>query len=246
MGGRQAQGMGKRSVGEAIGPLWTGLERGEEEAVHEARKLTRKVQAELRVADAPKKTKRAWRDLRRAVAGVRDLDAAGEHLAAALTDLKVPKREVTRFQKDWAAARQGAVQAMRLPAMPPTFERPGGWKRRVREALDSDRHELLQEGRAVLNSQDTALWHEWRKHLKRYRYTLETLDDSPRPLLDVLDGLGRMQDAEVARALLQAEPWLPAHRDALLKREEGAQQAAMAKVRAAWPALEAHLQGRPD
>jgi len=47
---------------------WEALERGEEGAVHEVRKLSRQAGAVLGALEAPKKIQRAWRALRRAVA----------------------------------------------------------------------------------------------------------------------------------------------------------------------------------
>ena len=51
------------------------------------------------------------------------------------------------------------------------------------------------------------------------RYTLELVGDSPAVLLSILDALGRMQDAEVVRGLLEEHSLLPDQREALLARE---------------------------
>ncbi|PTA66640.1 CHAD domain-containing protein [Deinococcus arcticus] len=84
--------------------------------------------------------------------------------------------------------------------------------------------------RKPYQAQDTGPWHEWRKHLKRYRFTAELTGDAPQAVLDVLEELGRLQDAQVAQDLLRAENWVPGHRDALLRREAGAQQQAQARA----------------
>lgn len=221
--------------------LWPALESGDPKAVHEARKLTRKAQAQLRISDSPKRTKRAWRDLRRAVAPVRDRDATGQHLMQALNDLDVPPAVREQFEQQWAAARQSRFAQVKLPEMPPPIKRSKHWKARVQEAIESDADELAREAGQVLESGPVEPWHEWRKHLKRYRYTLELTGDAPESLLQVLDQLGRMQDAQVAQELLAHEEWLPQYRDVLMKREAEAQRAAQARVRELWPALSEHL-----
>ena len=55
------------------------------------------------------------------------------------------------------------------------------------------------------------------------------------------DALGRMQDAEVVRGLLEEHSLLPDQREALLARELEARQTAQEQVRALWPELKAHL-----
>lgn len=51
--------MSRRSrAAERLKPLWDALRAGDPQAVHAARKLTRRAQAELRVAEAGKKTER--------------------------------------------------------------------------------------------------------------------------------------------------------------------------------------------
>ncbi|MFC4640385.1 CHAD domain-containing protein [Deinococcus hohokamensis] len=224
--------------------LWPALEEGDVKAVHEARKLTRKAQAQLRIASAPKRTKRAWRDLRRAVAPVRDRDASGQLLVMALKDLNVPQAVVAQFQAEWAEARQRAFAEVELPELPPPVKRPKQWKARVEEALCSDAHELTREASGVFATTTVEPWHEWRKHLKRYRYTTELTGEAPEALIQILEELGRMQDAQVVQELLNKEAWVPQYREALLRREADAQQKAQARVRELWPALRDYFAGQ--
>ncbi|MBZ9716056.1 CHAD domain-containing protein [Deinococcus multiflagellatus] len=222
--------------------LWPDLQQGDPKAIHEARKLTRKVQAQLRIASAPKRTKRAWRDLRRAVAPVRDRDAVGQHLLQALRELEVPPQALSDFEQAWAERRARTQAEVALPDLPPAVKRPKSWKARVKETLCSDAHELLREAEQVFQSPSTDPWHEWRKHLKRYRYTAELMGDAPEALLAVLEQLGRLQDAQVAQTILTEEDWVPQYREALLRREAEAQHHAQARVRDLWPALKAYLE----
>lgn len=230
-----------RKTAKSLEKLWPELATGQPEAVHQARKLTRKAQAELRIATAPKRVRRTWRELRRAVAPVRDRDAAGRHLVAALTRLGVSGEEVAAFQAAWAVGRQRRLAAVELPEPPPAVERPKRWRARVQEVLASDARALEQEALVVLESSDLELWHEWRKHLKRHRYTLELIGAAPKALLQVLEHLGRMQDAQVIQHLLVEEKWLPQFREALLAAEAAASRQAQADIRARWPALAEQL-----
>ena len=95
----------RASLGAQLSGMWPALVQGDPKAVHETRKLTRKVGAELSVTGAPKKVRRAWRDLRRAVAPLRDHDVAGEHLAAALEEQGRPPHEIADFRRDWQRRR---------------------------------------------------------------------------------------------------------------------------------------------
>lgn len=229
------------SLDERLGELWPRLTQGDPGAVHEARKLTRKVAAEQAVTGAPKKVRRAWRDLRRAVAPLRDHDVAGDHLAAALKEQGRPQSEITAFRRDWAAQREALLTQVQWPEQPPTLPRPGKFKRRARRALAHEAQDLLEDTPAVLRARRPDIWHEWRKALKHYRYTLELVDRSPEVLTETLDALGRMQDAEVVRGLLEQQNLLPDQRDTLLAREKKARTDAQKKVRTLWPQLEAHL-----
>ena len=221
--------------------LWPALEEGDVKAIHEARKLTRKAQAQLRIASAPKQTKRAWRDVRRAVAPVRDRDASGELLRTVLKDLNVPQEALDQFQTDWEAARQRTFAEVELPELPSAVNRPKHWKARVEEALCSDAHELIREANQVFQTTAVEPWHEWRKHLKRYRYTAELVGEAPDALLQVLEQLGRMQDAQVVQDLLNQEGWVPQYHEAILGREAAAQREAQDRVRELWPALHEEL-----
>ncbi|MEF2278871.1 CHAD domain-containing protein [Deinococcus sp. YIM 134068] len=234
--------MTKRSpTAERLEDVWPALRAGDPEAVHTARKLTRRAQAELRVAGARGRVRRAWRDLRRAAAPLRDHDVAGGHLRAALADLGAPETLLTRFGEEWAARRTALLAGTRWPEPPPAYDLKGGWKVRARKLAAEDADDLLAEGEAALASADTEMWHAWRKNLKRHRYTLGLLGDVPTPLTDVLDALGRLQDTEVTTALLRDDEGLRAllggYRDLLLVHEAAAGQAARAWVRALFPAF---------
>lgn len=224
--------------------LWPALKDGDVKAVHEARKLTRKAQAQLRIATAPKRTKRAWRALRRAVAPVRDLDASGQLLLSALKDLGVAETVIDQFQAEWTEARQRAFAEVALPDLPPAVKRPKQWKARVKESLCSDAHELTKEATLVLGTTAVESWHDWRKHLKRYRYTAELTGEAPEALLQILEQLGRLQDAQAVQGLLTKEAWLPQYREVLLGRETDAQHQAQARVRELWPALRDYFEGQ--
>lgn len=237
---------GFRNTAKALRTLWPSLEAGAPEALHQARKLTRRAQAQLRVVGAPGRTRRAWRKLRRAVAPVRDHDVAGQHLIGALNQLGAPPEEVAAFQAAWSARRRRLFAAVKLPEPPPRVKRPRRLKARVREVLEKDARALLREAAAVLGSGEPGRWHEWRKHLKRYRYTLELTSAAPASLLQVLEHLGRLQDAQVARELLSQDDWLPHHRDALMDAEAAAARQARAQVREAWPALAEELRSQAD
>ena len=227
-----------------LGALWPDLVQGDPKAVHEARKLTRKVAAELAVTGAPKKVRRAWRDLRRAVAPLRDHDVAGDHLAAALEEQGRPKREITAFRREWQERRAALLAGVQWPEMPPVSGRPDKFRRRARRALAHEAEALLGDTPGVLSAEDPTTWHEWRKALKHYRYTLELVGESPEVLTDTLDALGRMQDAEVVRGLLDERDLLPDQRGALLDRELVARHTAQDQVRALWPELKRHLKAQ--
>lgn len=237
-----------KTPSERLSKLLPGVQEGDPKAVHEARKLTRKVAAELALTDAPKKVRRAWRDLRRAVAPIRDRDAAGEHLRVALEELQAPATEVAAFEEGWQHLRAEALAALHLSKLTSNLSkdvpRPKHFKRKVRAALADQGAQILEAAPRVLRARKLGTWHEWRKALKQYRYTLELLEPAPTALTDVLDGLGRLQDAEVVLDILASETWLPHSRDALIAREKEARKEAQRKVRQAWPALEAQLQNK--
>lgn len=233
-----------KTPSERLNKLLPAVKDGDPKAIHEARKLTRKVAAELALTDAPKKVRRAWRELRRAVAPVRDRDAAGEHVRAALHELNASEGEIAAFEQDWDRKRAEALAAMNLPKLSKDVPRPKHFKRKVRAALAQQSAEILEAAPKVLRARTTETWHEWRKTLKHYRYTLELLEPAPNALIDVLDGLGRLQDAEVVLDILTGEAWLSHSKTALIQREKGARQEAQRQVRRAWPALEAVLQSR--
>ncbi|AFD24919.1 CHAD domain-containing protein [Deinococcus gobiensis] len=230
-----------RTPNRLLEDLWPALAQGDPQAVHEARKLTRKVAAELKLGDAPKKTRRAWRDLRRAVAPLRDRDVAFGHIGEALDELGQGGAGREAFAADWGRQRAEAVAALKLPKVPTDAPRPKHLGRRAREALTEQAGELLASGPGVLKARRPDTWHEWRKALKNYRYTLELLREPPDALKAVLDSLGRLQDAEVVLDILEHEPWLEGARADLIARERRIRLESRKEVRAQWPALEAHL-----
>ncbi|ANE43016.1 CHAD domain-containing protein [Deinococcus puniceus] len=234
----------KKTPGERLSKLLPAVQDGDPKAIHEARKLTRKVAAELALSDAPKKVRRAWRDLRRAVAPIRDRDAAGEHVRAALEELNASAAEIAAFEQGWQDKRAEALAALQLPKLIKDVPRPKHFKRKVRAALAEQSADILEAAPKVLRARKTETWHEWRKTLKHYRYTLELLEPAPSALTDVLDGLGRLQDAEVVLDILTGETWLPHSQNALITREKKARQESQRQVRQAWPALEAFLHSR--
>ncbi|WP_245808322.1 CHAD domain-containing protein [Deinococcus hopiensis] len=217
---------------------WDELCAGDEVAVHEARKLSRRAQAELRVSDAGGRKRRAWRDLRRAAAPLRDHDVTGEHLRAALTELGVEDSTLAYFDQTWAERRSRLLAQTVWPERPRGFDLKSGWRKEARHLAERDGRHLLKQGQAALNGGEPQAWHDWRKRLKRYRYTLELLGQVPPVLTEVLKALGRLQDAELVLALLHAEPALLRYERArLIAREEAARHAAQERVRELFPAL---------
>ncbi|EYB66542.1 hypothetical protein DEIPH_ctg103orf0078 [Deinococcus phoenicis] len=222
--------------------LWDELRAGDPQAVHAARKLTRRAQAELRVARAGQKAERAWRDLRRAAAPLRDHDVAGGHLREALTELGAEPQTLAYFDRTWAERRAALLAQTVWPDRPKAYDLHRGWKGRARRLARKDGQRLLRDGEAALASEDPELWHAWRKRLKRYRYTLDLLGEVPPVLTGTLDALGRLQDAEVVLGLLHGDPDLLRYERArLIAREEATRQAARAQVRELFPALVAAL-----
>lgn len=224
--------------------LWPKLTAGDPKAVHEARKLTRRASAELAASGAPKSARRAWRDLRRAAAALRDHDVAGDHIAAALEEAGRPPGEVAGFRADWAARRAELLAQTEWPPPPQGAPRPDDFGQRVRKALRREARDLLDEAPRVLRARRAETWHDWRKRLKHYRYILELQDKAPAVLTDTLDALGRMQDAEVVRTLLTEQGLVPGQREELQKREKDARLASQARVRELWPELKQHLKAQ--
>lgn len=233
-----------KTLDKKLRKLWPQLTAGDPGAVHEARKLTRRASAELSASGAPKAVRRAWRDLRRAAAALRDHDVAGDHIAAALEEAGRPAAEVRGFRADWAARRAELLAGTAWPPAPGGVARPDDFGKRVRKALRREARDLLDEAPRVLRARRAEVWHDWRKRLKHYRYTLELQAEAPEVLTDTLDALGRMQDAEVVRSLLTEQGLLPDQREALQQREADARRASQAQVRARWPELRAHLESQ--
>ncbi|MFC6592186.1 CHAD domain-containing protein [Deinococcus lacus] len=223
---------------------WEQLKAGDPDPVHEARKLTRRAQAELRVAGAGKGVSRQWRDLRRAAAALRDHDVAGQHLAEALRELGAAPTYVRRFEQLWQARREELLRRTRWPKRPVGYDLPSGWTDRAHKLLSRDGRALQEAGEALVqapaseDAESSEAWHEWRKNLKQYRYTLELVGEVPGPLKRVLDSLGRLQDAEVILELLESDhKLLPAYRTRLREREAAARLQAKSEVRREFSAL---------
>ncbi|ADY26957.1 CHAD domain containing protein [Deinococcus proteolyticus MRP] len=244
-----ASGAQPSTLNTQLAEYWPDFQAATPRAVHEVRKLTRRAGAEAEVSDLKKKVRREWRDLRRAAAPIRDHDAAGEHLQAALAELKASPAAVKRFQAAWAKRRTELLAAHPLPAaMPSSYDLPGDWEARAERVMKADRKALLKRGKALMKAADTddsEAWHDWRKLMKRYRYTLELAGKAPREVKDTLEHLGRLQDAEVLLELLRHEGqhFTAAQLSALTRREEQARLQARAAVRELWPTLKAHLKG---
>lgn len=239
---------------EQLKSLLPGIQAGDAAAIHEARKLTRRIEAELALAGAPKKRRRKWRKFRRAIAPIRDQDAAGEHLQTALNELDVPQPEIQVFQQAWRAARAEALRQLKLPKLPKHFEEPENSEEELQKLLVKLSARVRRQAQQALESTDPQDWHTWRKTLKKYRYTLElAVEEAPRVLRDVLDALGRLQDADVVLGKL-ADKRLPIPgRERLMAREHAAREQAMQRVQRLWPRLERTLQmelslldGNPD
>lgn len=231
--------MTKRSrTGRELKKLWDDLLAGDPAAVHEARKLSRRAQAELRVSDAGGGKRRAWRALRQAAAPLRDHDVTGEHLRGALLELGVEAGTLAYFDGTWRERREALLAGTVWPERPRGFDLREGWRKKARHLAQRDGTDLLTEGEAALSSVEAEAWHRWRKHLKRYRYTLELLEEVPPVLTEVLRALGRLQDAEVVLTLLRGDPELLRYERArLIAREEAARHAAQERVRDLFPAL---------
>ncbi|PYE55240.1 CHAD domain-containing protein [Deinococcus yavapaiensis] len=221
--------------------LWPDLVKGDEKAIHEVRKLSRKVGAELRAAGAPNKVRRAWRDLRRAIASVRDRDAVVPHLVEGLRALGASEEDVRSFGTAWKAKREEAFRSVTLPEPPPEFKVDVDLAKRARKKLPGDLDKVREDAVHVLVSDDADTWHEWRKDLKRLRHTLELVAEPPRSMLDLLQALGRLQDAEVTKALLSEFDGLPGYKEALLRREDEAASESKRAAREAWATLEDDL-----
>lgn len=221
--------------------LQEALAVGDPKAIHEVRKLSRKVGAELALADAPRKQRRLWRTVRRTAAPLRDHDITGEHISNAMKKLKVPASEIAAFQAAWATERHKHLQDVEWPKLIEP-QKPKKLKKKARASLPEQARHLHRSGAEILPTHDSARWHDWRKEMKRYRYTLEVLGDAPRVVKDVLDALGRIQDAEVVMDAVGGPDWKFGHSDALVKQEQAARTRARTKVRQLWPALEAHFE----
>jgi len=226
--------------------LWTPLQEGQPEAVHEVRKLTRRAQAEQHVAGSSGHLRREWRALRQTVAVLRDRDVVGAYLMSALAELEAPLTDVEQFRAAWASRRDTVLSELSLPERPSSYVLPGHWKRKVRATLSEDQTALREELAKVMASQDPEIWHTFRKHLKRYRYTTELLDDeAPEVVLNVLDQLGQIQDAQVVLDVVNREAWLPSYREQIIGRVTKIQDQAREAVREHVDELNRHFAGTP-
>ena len=182
---------------------WEALERGKEEAVHEVRKLSRKAGATLKALEAPKKIQRAWRAIRRAVAPLRDWDVLRDLVKTRLKELEVSKATLQKFQEDWQLEREKRFGYLVLPVKPHAFESPKHGIKLLEEALEDEWPRLKRDAKRILSLEPSAAWHDWRKKLKHYRYLLEALERDVTDLKVVLEGLGRIQDAEILISTLE-------------------------------------------
>ena len=217
---------------------WEALERGEEEAVHEVRKLSRQAGAVLGALEAPKKIQRAWRALRRAVAPMRDWDVLRDLLRSRLDELKVPLETLQKFEEDWQLEREKRFGYLVLPAKPHSFDTPKHFDKLLEEAIEDEWPKLRRTAKRILSLEPSVLWHDWRKKLKHYRYLLEALGKDTTDLRAALQSLGRVQDAEVLIATLedpaQFPGLLPELRGKITQLERGTMQEAAEKVRSSW------------
>ena len=242
--------------------LWPDLQTAQPAAVHAGRKLSRKIDAELIVADAPKKVRRAWRDLRRALAPLRDHDVTGEHIVAALRRSRVAASKIAAFTAQWEAERATMATALQLPADLACFEfrqaepARGKASRKKRpnpvNLQKNARLELIRQGvdllvRTPLVLSDPAeleAWHTLRKALKRYRHTIELIEEPADVVKQTLDAYGRLQDSEVVVDTLQArEQWAFGTADRLIASELTTRKQAQAQIVTLWPALSALISG---
>ena len=211
--------------------LWNELEKGDEEAIHEARKLTRKAQAYLRAIQAPRKAQKPWKKLRQTIAPFRDLDVTLDHLKKLLRDLQADPVTLELLSLHFSTQRMRMWSEAGLPSRPRNLPEPDDLSDQVRDTLEEDWTALKKEARKVMKSQEAAAWHTWRKHLKRYRYTWEIQGEAPAELLELLKHLGHMQDMEVLKGKLEdapefLHPYLPELRELISQQHDEAQKKA--------------------
>lgn len=218
---------------------WPELENGDAKAIHEVRKLTRKAGALLRAYEAPRKVQRSWQVLRRSISDIRDWDITCDILSQELLDLGASIDEQLTFVEQWKAERAYRWAYVVLPPKPLRYDSPKHADALLHEALQADWLKLKREAERILPTEEFEAWHAWRKRLKRFRYTLEALDTSPIVLLDTLNALGQMQDAQTIQRYLQEHHWLPKYQEQLLARMEQRTHNAVATVRHLWPVLKA-------
>ncbi|WP_051963620.1 CHAD domain-containing protein [Deinococcus misasensis] len=217
--------------GKQLQDLWIELEAGQVEAIHEARKLTRKAQAYLRALRASRKAQKPWKKLRRTLAPVRDLDVTYDHLKRLLKELQADASTLELLKVHFQSQRTRLWSELELPSRPRDQESPSDLKELVQDTLEEDWSNLKREAKKVLKSEESATWHAWRKHLKRYRYTLEIVQEAPEELVKLLKALGNMQDMEVLKGHLDAapeflEPYVPELQDLMVQKHEEARKKA--------------------
>ncbi|GAA5448053.1 hypothetical protein Ddep01_01813 [Deinococcus depolymerans] len=210
---------------------------GDPLALHELRKLARRMTSQLRVLGAPGRVRRAWRDLRRAAGPLRDHDVTGPLIDRALQAVGVPADARTALRARWAARRQDLTAQLHLPDLPPPWPLRRVKRRRWKRA----RRRAWRDVRAAVPSRDgrtgAEAWHAWRRTLKAYRAVLELRADAPAGLRTLLEILGQLQDAEVLRGAARhpdLAPYRPALQAFALRVRREARHAAWA----AWQTLE--------
>lgn len=241
---------------EQLQTLWPDLETGQPEAVHRARKLSRKVDATLKLISAPRKVCHAWRDLRRALAPLRDHDITGQHIVSILQQQRATKTVIKAFEADWAHIRQQMSSELKLPKLQLlTFDdrklnkadaAASSADTKLAKVAQTDLVRqaalLLTTVPAVLESSQMAQWHEVRKALKQYRHTLELVETPSHEITTALDAFGQLQDTEVViHALASRQDWTFGDADPLIQQQTQQQQAAQSAIRELWPALSAQL-----
>lgn len=227
-----------------LAQLQSALEAGESEAIHRARKLSRQAETQLKLAGEPKKARADWQALRRAAAPLRDHDVTGAHLRLALQALPVTQAELRTFEQAWQVERQALVAALSLPPMPTGADpRAKHLKKMAHADLPRQAHLLRKEGADVLKTKNSEDWHEWRKDLKFFRYTLEVLGEPPQIVKQSLEALGHLQDAETVLAAVTAAGWAYGHAEELTAQAKDSRRAARKQVRQLWPDLKGYLKG---
>lgn len=181
--------------------LWVWLEQGDPSAIHEVRKLSRRVDAGLYVLGASKKVRQSWKVLRRAAAPLRDWDVFADCVRDHLKKTSASVGVQERFEEAWGSERSRRYAYWVLPAQPAALETESLVQKLPKQRLDEMLHEewakLKRKAKRSLDSGYSPAWHEWRKRLKRFVHILEFRTEVPPALSLLLKELGRLQDAQL-------------------------------------------------